>query len=48
MAYCATPAVAEHFAAEYRDALGWPVLAILVDVCRSDLLFEIEVTACPK
>ncbi len=48
MAYCATPAVAEHFAAEYRDALGWPVLTMLGDVCRGDLLFEIEVTACPK
>ncbi len=47
MAYCATPAVAEHFLAEYRDALAWPVLTIPGDVCRGDLLFEIEVTACP-
>jgi enamine deaminase RidA (YjgF/YER057c/UK114 family) len=47
MAYCATPAVAEHFVAEHRDGLNWPILTMLGDVCRGDLLFEIEVTACP-
>lgn len=46
MAYCKTPAIAalfqENFAAEYP----WPWVIVIGDVCRDDLLFEAEVTAC--
>ena len=45
MAYCATPEVQQHFLALYADKLPWPCLTMLGDVCRDDLLFEIEVTA---
>lgn len=47
MAYCASPAVAEHFTGQCREAAEWPILTMLGDVCRDNLLFEIEVTACP-
>jgi enamine deaminase RidA (YjgF/YER057c/UK114 family) len=42
--YAATPDVAE---AWRRGAPSWPHLVVLAEVCRADLLFEIEVTACP-
>jgi enamine deaminase RidA (YjgF/YER057c/UK114 family) len=47
MAYCANPAVQTMFLDEYRPALPWPCLTMIGDVCRDDLLFEVEVTACP-
>ncbi len=46
MAYCATPAVKEFAATHCAEHLPCPCLVLLGDVCRSDLLFEIEVTAC--
>jgi enamine deaminase RidA (YjgF/YER057c/UK114 family) len=47
MAYCATPAVGDHFLESHRPGLPWPCLTMIGDVCRGDLLFEVEVTACP-
>jgi enamine deaminase RidA (YjgF/YER057c/UK114 family) len=44
MAYCATPQAEAHFRERYAD-LPWPVLIMAGDVCRDDLLFEVEVTA---
>ena len=53
IAYCKTPAIAEQFAEELRQAASpakesaaWPWVVIVCDVCRDDLLFEIEATAC--
>ena len=48
LAYCTTPRVEAHFIASYAHELPWPCLTMIGDVCRDDLLFEIEVTACPK
>ena len=48
MAYCATPQVEAHFIAHYSHELPWPCLTMVGDVCRDNLLFEIEVTACPN
>ena len=48
MAYCTSESVLEHFIGSHTDALPWPCLAMIGDVCRADLLFEIEVTACPN
>jgi enamine deaminase RidA (YjgF/YER057c/UK114 family) len=45
MAYCATPAVERHFVERFADQRPWPCLILEGDVCRNDLLFEIEVTA---
>jgi enamine deaminase RidA (YjgF/YER057c/UK114 family) len=47
MAYCATPQVREEFRSRWMARLPWPWLVMVGDVCRSDLLFEVEVTACP-
>jgi hypothetical protein len=48
LAYGATPDVAYSFVANYRNELSWPCLNMIGKICRADLLFEIEVTACPK
>jgi enamine deaminase RidA (YjgF/YER057c/UK114 family) len=45
MAYCKTPAVAERFAADFQATLSWPWVVVVCDICRDDLLFEVEVTA---
>jgi hypothetical protein len=45
MAYCKTPAIAAQFARDFQAALAWPWVVIVGDVCRDDLLFEVEVTA---
>ncbi len=47
MAYCASPRVRELFLARYAAALPWPWLTMIGDVCRDDLLFEVEAAACP-
>jgi enamine deaminase RidA (YjgF/YER057c/UK114 family) len=44
VAYCITPEIAE---AWNRLNPGWPLTVVLADICRDDLLFEIEITACP-
>lgn len=46
MAYCSNPAVEQRFNSAYAGELPWPHLSMLGDVCRRDLLFEVEVTAC--
>jgi enamine deaminase RidA (YjgF/YER057c/UK114 family) len=46
LAYCATEEVAAYFTSAHRRNLPWPCLILIGDVCRDDLLFEVEVTAC--
>ncbi len=46
IAYCKTPQVAKEFAAHPSRPADWPWVVALGDVCRDDLLFEVEVTAC--
>lgn len=29
----------------YKDTLAWPWITVICDICRADLLFEIEATA---
>jgi enamine deaminase RidA (YjgF/YER057c/UK114 family) len=45
--YCKTPQVETIFRKQWAD-LGWPAILAIADVCRDDLLFEIEVTAMKK
>ena len=45
IAYCKTPEVAQAFAAGWQNELAWPWVVVIGDVCRDDLLFEVEVTA---
>jgi enamine deaminase RidA (YjgF/YER057c/UK114 family) len=42
--YCKTPAVEKVFYEKFSD-LPWPKVTMIADVCRDDLLFEIEATA---
>ena len=44
IAYCKTPAVEKLFNEKWSD-LTWPVLTAIADVCRPELLFEMELTA---
>jgi len=46
LVYCKTPAVEAAFRQEWSD-LGWPAVSMVGDVCRDDLLFEIEAVAGP-
>ncbi|MCX5684304.1 MAG: hypothetical protein NT049_11545 [Planctomycetota bacterium] len=46
IAYSKTPEVQEIFHKEFKD-LGWPCISVIADVCRDDLLFEVEAAACP-
>jgi enamine deaminase RidA (YjgF/YER057c/UK114 family) len=46
IAYCKTPDV-ERVWNQARASLHWPVITVLADVCRDELLFELEATACP-
>ncbi|MHC4985202.1 MAG: Rid family hydrolase [Planctomycetota bacterium] len=46
MIYCKTPEVERHFRRMFGD-LSWPQVISICDVCRHDLLFEVEVMACP-
>ena len=47
IAYCKTPDVEKAFE-KTSKALNWPWITTICDVCRHDLLFEIEATAMPK
>ncbi|MEA3227351.1 MAG: hypothetical protein U9Q07_15480 [Planctomycetota bacterium] len=47
IAYCKTLEVERAFEAT-RKALNWPWITTICDVCRPDLLFEIEATAMPR
>ena len=46
MIYCKTPEVEQHFRRMF-GGLSWPQVISICDVCRHDLLFEVEVMACP-
>jgi len=46
VAYCKTTEVEEIFNT-CKGALPWPWLTVICDICRPDLLFEIEATAMP-
>jgi enamine deaminase RidA (YjgF/YER057c/UK114 family) len=46
IAYCKTTQVEKVFEA-FRKALHWPLITVICDICRPDLLFEIEATAMP-
>ena len=47
VAYCKTTEVEKIFNAS-KGALDWPWLTAICDICRPDLLFEIEATAMPR
>ncbi len=47
MAYCKTTEVEKVFN-EIKDKPDWPWVTIICDICRRDLLFEIEALAVPK
>ncbi len=46
IAYCKTEEVKKIFDL-MQDELPWPRLVVISEICRDELLFEIEVTACP-
>jgi enamine deaminase RidA (YjgF/YER057c/UK114 family) len=47
LVYCKTTAVQQYFLKQHAD-LPWPMITMIGDVCRPELLFEIEVTASQK
>jgi enamine deaminase RidA (YjgF/YER057c/UK114 family) len=47
IAYCKTTEVERVFNS-VRDNLPWPWITVICDICRGDLLFEIEATALPR
>jgi len=47
VAYCKTTEVEKIFNS-FKDTLAWPWLTAICDICRPDLLFEIEATAMRK
>jgi len=47
VAYCKTTEVEKVFNAA-KDALAWPWVTVICDICRPELLFEIETTAMPR
>ena len=47
IAYCKTTEVEEIFNT-VKDNLPWPWVTMICDICRPELLFEIEATAMPK
>ncbi len=47
IAYCKTIEVEKVFNTR-RDSLNWPWLTVICDICRPDLLFEIEAIAMPR
>ena len=46
IAYCRTPEVEDAWR-DVRPDVPWPLITLRADVCRDNLLFEIEATACP-
>ena len=47
VAYCKTAEVEGVFE-EFRSQLNWPWITTIGDICRDDLLFEIEAAAMPQ
>ncbi|MBN1805719.1 MAG: hypothetical protein JW837_10740 [Sedimentisphaerales bacterium] len=48
ISYCKTTEVERIFNDSFRKTLSWPWITVICDICRSDLLFEIEATAMPR
>ena len=46
IAYCKTPEVEAIWRDGWAD-LPWPCVTVISDVCRDELLFELEAAACP-
>ncbi|MCX6344094.1 MAG: Rid family hydrolase [Armatimonadetes bacterium] len=44
LAYCKTPEI-EQVWQSIRDEMPWPFVTIIADICRENLLFEVEATA---
>ena len=44
LVYCKTPDIEQLFHDKW-SSLDWPCITAVTDVCRDDLLFEIEATA---
>ncbi len=47
VAYCKTTEVEDVFE-EFKRRLDWPWVTVIGDICRDDLLFEIEAAAMPQ
>ncbi|MHC4570917.1 MAG: Rid family hydrolase [Planctomycetota bacterium] len=47
IAYCKTTEVEKIFNG-FKSTLPWPWVTVICDICRPDLLFEIEATAMPR
>jgi hypothetical protein len=47
IAYCKTIEVQRVFN-EFKKDLHWPVISVVCDICRPELLFEIEAAALIK
>ncbi len=47
VAYCKTTEV-EGIFEEFKSRLDWPWITVICDICRDDLLFEIEAAAMPQ
>jgi enamine deaminase RidA (YjgF/YER057c/UK114 family) len=47
VAYCKTTEVAKFFDSS-KAPLAWPWVTVICDICRPDLLFEIEAAAMPR
>jgi enamine deaminase RidA (YjgF/YER057c/UK114 family) len=47
VAYSKTPEIEKIFTDGWKD-LKWPIVPVVSDICRDDLLYEIEVTAAKK
>jgi enamine deaminase RidA (YjgF/YER057c/UK114 family) len=47
IAYCKTTEIEKVFNS-IKGKLAWPWITVICDICRPDLLFEIEATAMPK
>jgi len=45
--YCKTDEVEAHYRRRWANELPWPQIIVLSDICRPDLLFEIEAAAAP-
>ncbi len=48
IAYCKTAEIESVFRQLFLSTLPWPWVVVLSDVCRDDLLFEVEATAIPN
>lgn len=48
IAYCVNPEVERCFRSGWFKQLNWPWIVVAGDVCRGDLLFEVEATACQR